>query len=202
MQLLGYCILFIITLVWHCSGSVLFKMWPMGSYMATIPIYIYTDVEEFDTCILKCFLHSACVAINFHEETATCEVLESVDCNFKRVTYDGHGKWRVAHSLPASGCVAQTRIGCYKDSQSDRDMPLRAYSDTSNNHPDRCSTACREANSDYIYLGVQNARGCYCGSTFGKHGTASSCSKACTGDPSIKCGGFEKQDIYEIYDLP
>ena len=66
-------------------------------------------------------------------------------------------------------------------------------------HGFRCRKYCNK--EGYIYYGVQSARKCFCGNNYpddNKMTDESSCDKDCPGDPSFKCGGSGKANIYLV----
>ncbi|XP_048578059.1 WSC domain-containing protein 2 isoform X2 [Nematostella vectensis] len=87
-------------------------------------------------------------------------------------------------------------LGCYIDT-TDRDLPYNTglYSDLT---PVKCIEICRV--QGYIFAAAQNANSCFCGNSYGKHGKASDtdCSKACTGNSNLKCGGQWRASVYRV----
>ncbi|XP_002730970.1 macrophage mannose receptor 1-like [Saccoglossus kowalevskii] len=90
--------------------------------------------------------------------------------------------------------VFSSYVGCYIDSWN-KDLPFQAIEDESM-IPDMCIKHCRM--SDYFFAAVQNGKLCYCGDTYDRYGSApqGECSKSCTGDESLTCGGSQRNAIY------
>ena len=54
---------------------------------------------------------------------------------------------------------------------------------------------------NFKYAGLQNGNQCFCDDTYGGYGKVdeSKCTKLCTGDPSLLCGGAWANMIYRTY---
>ena len=95
---------------------------------------------------------------------------------------------------PAAPAVAADLAfqGCFADTNSARDLPklVSMFSVT----PRRCAHAC--ATLGFAYAGMQDGAECWCGATFGTLGTSTACSRACTGDGALRCGGPFANDVY------
>ena len=54
---------------------------------------------------------------------------------------------------------------------------------------------------NFKYAGLQNGNQCFCDDTYGRYGKVeeSKCTKLCTGDPSLLCGGAWANMIYRTY---
>jgi hypothetical protein len=75
-----------------------------------------------------------------------------------------------------SGCAMEHQngyIGCYKDENHARDLPYKKY----NGSWQSCKSQC----SGYNYMGRQYTNECWCGNSYGSHGSTDGCS-TCTGD--------------------
>ncbi|PAA61837.1 hypothetical protein BOX15_Mlig013898g1 [Macrostomum lignano] len=61
----------------------------------------------------------------------------------------------------------------------------------------KCSQACSKLG--FKYFGVQNARECWCGNSYGKYGSAGSdkCRSACSGSKEETCGGLWLNSIFK-----
>ncbi|CAH1776386.1 unnamed protein product, partial [Owenia fusiformis] len=86
-------------------------------------------------------------------------------------------------------------LGCYKDS-GDRDLPHHVG--TTDLTPEVCIDTCRNLNQGYLYAGVQSTTQCFCGTSYGKHGTSTGCNRQCPGDSRQICGGTWANNIYAI----
>ena len=86
-------------------------------------------------------------------------------------------------------------MGCFTDT-TDRDLDGPSWTETKYMTPEICIAECKTAG--YAYAGVQAASDCYCGNSYGKHGTATNCDMACVGDPSKICGGLLANSVYEL----
>ncbi len=82
-------------------------------------------------------------------------------------------------------------LGCYTDTAT-RDLPHLAMTGTIT--IESCVSAC--ATAGYSYAGVEYGRECYCGNAYGKYGTATDCTLACTGNSAETCGGVWANDVY------
>ena len=95
-----------------------------------------------------------------------------------------------------TGSNAKTRrLGCFMDDE-DRDLPyvvVRRYLTV-----EWCITWCKT--QGFHYAGLQRARECRCGNTFGKHGTGTprSCNMPCTGNANQTCGAHWRMEIFLI----
>ena len=84
-------------------------------------------------------------------------------------------------------------IGCYADS-STRDLSYQAYSGSATATVQACIAACTSAG--YKYAGAQDGNQCFCGNSYGSHGTSSNCTMACAGNSSETCGGAWANSVY------
>ncbi|KAI0216769.1 hypothetical protein LSAT2_031272 [Lamellibrachia satsuma] len=101
-----------------------------------------------------------------------------------------------SRAVPCHGAALGPQ-GCYRDKDSDRDLPHEVP--VSDMNPDQCIQACRTAN--YAYAGVQAGTRCFCGDSFGKYGTAQKCDVRCadmTSPLSTWCGGLGANFVYYI----
>jgi len=90
-------------------------------------------------------------------------------------------------------CVVITYIGCYADAPA-RDLGTLQWSGINTNTVESCVTACY--NAGFSYAGVQAGSQCFCGHSYGSHGTSSACNNACTGNAGETCGGSWVNSIY------
>jgi len=84
--------------------------------------------------------------------------------------------------------------GCYRDSRTPRDLP-RLILNSNSVTVETCISRCKA--SGYRYAGVQYARECWCGSSFGRHGLATNCNKTCRGNRGQFCGGDWANNVYD-----
>jgi hypothetical protein len=112
--------------------------------------------------------------------------------------------------LAASGCAGQAEtestsasvpaalsgnyVGCYTDEKT-RDLTDEAVSAGSMS-VETCVADCGKAG--YAYAGVQYGKQCFCGNTYGKYGTSTSCNMTCSGDSAETCGGSYANSIYKV----
>jgi len=84
-------------------------------------------------------------------------------------------------------------IGCFKDSQSSRDLKHRkgAFAIGDREH---CFKACQDAG--YQYAGLQSKGECFCGSDYGKHGKGKECDVRCAA--GSKDFGFLSNCVYDV----
>ncbi len=93
-----------------------------------------------------------------------------------------------------------TYLGCYVDKPSPRALPRSSvFSDTMTR--EYCFKHC--VNNNHRYAAVQNMRDCYCGNTgddYARYGEVGEgeCNQACIGDPSQKCGGDVRQNVFDL----
>jgi hypothetical protein len=117
------------------------------------------------------------------------------------------------------GADAPVYIGCYKDTNFPRDLPVFFCSNGSDGWVcnddsrkkcglgywagacDMTPVACAAQCTGFKFFGVQDGFSCFCGDDYGKkYGPApeSDCNVPCTGDSSIMCGGGRRNSIYTI----
>ena len=84
-------------------------------------------------------------------------------------------------------------VGCFLDSEGDRDLGTRAPA-TATGNLTSCVTWCRQ--HYFPYAGLQRgAAQCWCGNSFGKHGPGA-CGAACPGAAEDTCGGDTASSVY------
>ncbi|OCF75909.1 hypothetical protein I204_03206 [Kwoniella mangroviensis CBS 8886] len=91
---------------------------------------------------------------------------------------------------------AATYYGCYQDSSSKRLMNS-ASTESSSMTPSVCQTFC--SSKGYSLAGVSYGKQCFCGNSVDstkRQSSETGCSYACTGDKTLKCGGFWYLNIY------
>lgn len=93
---------------------------------------------------------------------------------------------------------ANQYLGCYVDS-SVRDLPFQVIQ--SGATIESCRTAC--GIRQYYYSGVQNGGQCWCGDSYGLHGTApaSECNTKCTENQRETCGGTNRNSVYLVGEM-
>lgn len=81
--------------------------------------------------------------------------------------------------------VAGQAIGCFVDKElrdlvgpTDFSGPMTTQ---------KCVNFCKS--KDFKYAGTQAGSQCFCGNTYGSHGSSSACTTACSGNAGEKCGG-------------
>ncbi|GFZ50872.1 Endo-1,3-alpha-glucanase agn1 [Saitozyma sp. JCM 24511] len=89
-----------------------------------------------------------------------------------------------------------TALGCYTDSGSPR-LLTGASTSSSSMTAAVCSSFCSA--SGYTYFGTEYSTQCFCGNSLdsSKATSSSTCSYACGGDSSSKCGGFYAISVYQ-----
>ncbi|CAF3517864.1 unnamed protein product [Rotaria socialis] len=87
-------------------------------------------------------------------------------------------------------------LGCFIDQIGDRDLNI-FISDYEQLTPQQCIAACREQN--ILYAGIQYGNECRCGQHYGKYGQVSDdeCIYNCS--TSEKCGGDNRNSIYNVF---
>jgi len=100
----------------------------------------------------------------------------------------------LSHPQQASAIDGATYIGCYTDMET-RDLDGEMFQ-SSCLTPAMCLAFCQEQNA--TYFGLQGFRWCLCGDSYGKHGEATNCDQACTGDATEMCGGDWANSVYSI----
>lgn len=63
--------------------------------------------------------------------------------------------------------------------------------------PAACAVYCSTV-ENAAYFGVQDARKCFCGDSYGKHGVSSACNDPCTGDSDQVCGSKNVNSVYTL----
>ncbi|XP_052788050.1 xylosyltransferase oxt-like isoform X2 [Mya arenaria] len=92
--------------------------------------------------------------------------------------------------------TAGSYIGCYKDSQTERDLSNVGTKFNSDNSPQKCLEYC--TTGGYQYAGLQYKVECWCGNTYNKYGDLpeTSCQTSCPGNQTETCGGYNAQRIF------
>ncbi|WWD02288.1 hypothetical protein V865_000327 [Kwoniella europaea PYCC6329] len=101
-----------------------------------------------------------------------------------------------ATSTTTQSSSTATYYGCYQDSSSSRLMNS-ASTESSSMTPSVCQAFC--SSKGYSLAGVSYGKQCFCGNSVDqtkKQSSETGCSYACTGDASLKCGGFWYLNIY------
>lgn len=108
-------------------------------------------------------------------------------------------------SLSAAAVPSYSYLGCFSDASS---RILNGSSATvARNNPNFCCEWCRNANTDYLYCGVEAGYHCYCDSTTGSAPSepttleASSCNSQCPGAGDDTCGGAWALGLYRADDV-
>jgi hypothetical protein len=97
----------------------------------------------------------------------------------------------VISGATASTTAGPTSIGCFAD-QATRDLSTLALSGSVS--VESCLAACTQAG--YKYAGVQYGQQCFCGNSYGRYGSSTSCNMACTANAGETCGGTWANDVY------
>ncbi|CAH1776384.1 unnamed protein product [Owenia fusiformis] len=148
--------------------------------------------SSVDDCAVLCSEQGSQCTCFHHDATNGCYFLNSIQ---ELIPASASG-----YDLYCEKDIPVTMyLGCYGDTGFDRDMPA-SVSPSSLLTPQVCIADCRSLDNGYLYAGVQNGGQCFCGTTYGKHGTVTNCNKACPGDSTTMCGGFDAQNIYVILD--
>ena len=87
-----------------------------------------------------------------------------------------------------------TFIGCYKDRFDHLDHRDMEYYAGARFTPISCSETC----SQYKYFGLQNGGECYCGGSYGRHGSSDigTCLMRCSSNSKLLCGGSGVNAIF------
>ena len=96
--------------------------------------------------------------------------------------------------VAVDGSTQPIYLGCFRDSNPNRDLPFQVQNDGTNNTNAGCIAAC--AGLGYTYSATQNGNECYCGNGYGGYGPTDGCNTACTGAPSQTCGGPYANSVY------
>jgi len=83
-----------------------------------------------------------------------------------------------------------TYLGCYSDSTT-RDLPV---AQPSVGTVQECAGYCY----GYKYFGLQFGSQCFCGNTYGSHGTSAGCTSTCSSNSTQTCGGAYANSIYSV----
>lgn len=85
--------------------------------------------------------------------------------------------------------------GCFVDG-TPRDLPNQV-TPAGSVTVDTCRVACY--NAGYSYAGLQGGNKCFCGNSYDTYGSApeSDCSTNCAGDATVKCGGTNRNSVWE-----
>ena len=98
--------------------------------------------------------------------------------------------------IPLPPVPPATALGCYADTH-DYDLPVCATKFMRTDDPvAECGGKCMS----YKYFALENGHECRCGDSYGKYGEAPAparnCSKPCTTDPKVTCGGVYFANVY------
>ena len=87
-------------------------------------------------------------------------------------------------------------VGCFGDRFDHLDHRDMEYYAGSRFTPISCTVRC----SQYRYFGVQNGGECYCGSSYGRHGSSDmkTCLMRCSSDLKLLCGGNGVNAVFEV----
>ena len=98
--------------------------------------------------------------------------------------------------FPLTGSQTAVRLGCYKDTNTNRDMGPGWKS--SQMTEELCFTKCKLRNT--LYAGLQAGDWCHCSDTFGRHGSGNEadCHRPCWGNQAQSCGGPWLNEVYYI----
>jgi hypothetical protein len=92
-----------------------------------------------------------------------------------------------------AGDAGPMYLGCFSDSSQNRDLPYKAY-DSVYSTVDSCVAACTYYG--YLYAGLQDGIQCFCGNSYGSHGTSGNCTVPCAGNSAETCGGAYANSVY------
>ncbi|XP_046581669.1 cell surface hyaluronidase-like [Haliotis rubra] len=84
--------------------------------------------------------------------------------------------------------------GCYKDSFSFRDIPHAYIKLGMSMTVSACVERCYYRG--YVYAALQGGTECRCGNMYGGFGTSTMCSKPCSGNNTVNCGGSLANAVY------
>ncbi|XP_046332535.1 cell surface hyaluronidase-like [Haliotis rufescens] len=84
--------------------------------------------------------------------------------------------------------------GCYMDSFNFRDVPHDFIKLTMSMTVSSCVERCYYRG--YVYAALQNGNECRCGNMYGGFGNSTMCSKSCSGDNTVNCGGSLANAVY------
>lgn len=88
-----------------------------------------------------------------------------------------------------------TLVGCQTESTAGRALSAKNYA-ADGMTIESCTTFC----AGYAFAGVEYARECYCGNSFGDGSVsapADQCSMKCAGNPGNLCGGPSRLSVYK-----
>ena len=88
--------------------------------------------------------------------------------------------------------------GCFGDNLNARDLPT--LTNLFSVDPRRCAHACYMRGTKYA--GLQDGAECWCGDRIGTHGSSTACTRPCTGQSALRCGGPFANDVYRAAPAP
>jgi hypothetical protein len=103
--------------------------------------------------------------------------------------------------VKAGGAGLPVYLGCFADmggpvvNLSDYDLNGKFFGNNSMT-TDLCTSECQR--SGFTYAGARHGQNCFCGNSYGKFGTATSCNFSCAGDNSKICGGAGVNSVYRV----
>lgn len=103
---------------------------------------------------------------------------------------------RLPRYCPSKGRKMGEHLGCFQDEKKQRLLSGHLFKQA-NNTPERCTNLCLQ--SGYPLAGLQYGMECFCGDTYPSAKlilSQADCDIPCSGDESIRCGGYYKMDIY------
>eukprot|EP01065_Artemidia_motanka_P025884 TRINITY_DN3081_c2_g1_i2.p1 TRINITY_DN3081_c2_g1~~TRINITY_DN3081_c2_g1_i2.p1 ORF type:complete len:474 (+),score=181.41 TRINITY_DN3081_c2_g1_i2:81-1502(+) len=96
-------------------------------------------------------------------------------------------------------------VGCFADKGSSRDFSGDHQIDEDDMTAGVCRKHCSTADGGkpFRYMALQDSNQCFCGNSYGKHGSSSKCVKRCRGGATSgvdldTCGGTFANQVYEI----
>ena len=84
--------------------------------------------------------------------------------------------------------------GCFKDSESNRDLPYLSKNPKASQDVNSCVEECTK--KYFMFAGLQNAQSCFCGNSHGRYGPAK-CRKRCANNDQEVCGDLLANSIYQ-----
>ncbi|CAH1776387.1 unnamed protein product [Owenia fusiformis] len=157
----------------------------------TIDLIGYTFASTVEMCAIHCSMQGSQCTCFHYNSLNECYLLNTAG----RLT---QSQGSTGHALYCSSDVQISEyLGCFEDLYGNRDLP-QSTSTVGTVIPQSCIDACRNLEQGYLYAGLQNGGGCFCGTSYGKHGPSTRCDKACPGDSTQICGGYDANNIYVI----
>ncbi|CAH1776388.1 unnamed protein product [Owenia fusiformis] len=151
-----------------------------------------TFAQSIQMCAIHCAMKSNQCTCFHYNSLNECYLLNTAGRLPQSRGSTGHALY-----CSSDASIGGAYLGCFADVYWDRDLH-KLTATVGALTPQACIDACRNLDQGYLYAGLQNGGGCHCGTNYGKYGPSTSCDKACPGDSTQICGGYNANNIYAV----